>query len=105
MRIVFCSPGYSGKFGSFYYSVDKKLIHGLIRCGHSVVHFRDRDEADAAFLNIRPIGAPLANRRFRRLVEAYEPDFIVLYHADVITPASLAYVKAIVPGCRIANVD
>lgn len=105
MRVAFCSPGYSGKFLSFYYSVDKKLINGLTRCGHNVLHFRDRDEADSAFLNIRRIGAPLANRSFRRMLEAYRPELIVLHHADVITPDSLRHAKAELPGCRIVNVD
>lgn len=104
MRILVCSPGYSGKSGSFYFSSDKKLINGLIRCGHAVAHFRDRDEADAVF-NIRQLGRYRARGSFLRLVDQFEPELVLLLHADVISAETLVKLKERLPHCLVVDVD
>lgn len=105
MKIIVCSPGYQGRFGAFYYSFDKKIINGLIRAGHHVAHFPDRDIADDVFFNFREVGAWVANRRLRQLALDFRPDAIVLMHADVVSEKVLNDIRAALPGLRIANVD
>jgi hypothetical protein len=103
MKIVICSPGYSNKYQDFYYSFDKKFISGFIRLGHSVIPFSDRDFASR--FGIRPLGAPLANKKLLAICESYRPDLLVLFQAHLITNDAISTIKAMNHGCRVVNVD
>ena len=94
--------------GAFQHSVERKLSNGLIRNGHAVVNFSDRDMARAAsWLGHRKFGASGANRELRNLCRSMEPDLLLLGHADVITPATIADIKSDLPSIRVLqwNVD
>jgi hypothetical protein len=94
--------------GAFQHSVERKLSNGLIRNGHAVVNFSDRDMARAAsWLGHRKFGAGGANRELRKLCRSMEPDFLILGHADVITSAAIAEIKTDLPALRVLqwNVD
>jgi glycosyltransferase involved in cell wall biosynthesis len=94
--------------GAFQHSVERKLSNGLIRNGHAVVNFSDRDMARAgSWLGHRRFGAGAANRELRNLCRSVEPDLLLLGHADVITPATIADIKDDWPSLRVLqwNVD
>jgi hypothetical protein len=94
--------------GAFQHSVERKLSNGLIRNGHAVVNFSDRDMARAAsWLGHRKFGAGGANRELRNLCRSMEPDLLLLGHADVITPATIADIRGDLPALRVRqwNVD
>lgn len=104
MRIIICSPGYSDKFASFYYSFDKRFINGLIRLGHSVVHISDRDINRAAW-DLPVLGTRLASRQLLNVAEGYRPELILLFHADKIGDWALQQLKREHPSCPIINID
>lgn len=103
MRIVICFPGYNNKFQDFYYSLDKKFINGFIRLGHSVLPFSDRDFSSR--FGIRPLGAPLANRKLLAICHSYMPDVLILFQADIISNSTIGAIKKMSPGCQVINVD
>src|SRR5690625_1859211 len=104
MRILVCSPGYSDKFASFYYSFDKRFINGLIRLGHSVVHISDRDANRAAW-DLPKLGTWLASRQLLTVASAYRPELILLFHADKISDQALQRLKREHPAAPIINID
>lgn len=90
------------------HSVQIKLTNGLIRLGHLVLNFSDRDVARASSLfGSRKFGRRAVNRALLAFCRQHRPDILLLGHADMIEPATLAEVQQAVPGVRIAqwNVD
>lgn len=105
MRIIVCSPGYKNKFAGFYYAFDKKILNGLIRAGHNVIHFRDREESRIAHTKVLAIGKTRANLSLIEIAEHFRPEMIALFHADVVTNETLTTLRAAHPGCLVVNVD
>ena len=92
----------------FQHGVAVKLSNGLIRNGHLVLNFSDRDIARArAPLGSRRLGILPANAALLGFCRHHRPDVLLLGHADVIRPATIAQVRADLPGLRVAqwNVD
>ncbi len=94
--------------GAGFASIQYKLTNGLIRAGHNVVTFSDREVARAStpFLS-RKLGTKGANRRLLTLATDLRPDLVLLGHADTIHPETLAEIRQLLPGVRMAqwNVD
>lgn len=94
--------------GAFLHSVAPKLSRGMIRAGHQVVDFSDRDVARAGtILGARKLGGAHANRALDRLARDMRPDLLLLGHADTIAPATIAALRADLPAMRVLqwNVD
>jgi hypothetical protein len=92
----------------FQHGVAVKLSNGLIRNGHLVLNFSDRDVARArSLLGNRKLGRRPANRALLAFCRHHRPDVLLLGHADVIEAATVAAVRDAVPGLRVAqwNVD
>jgi len=104
MQIVTVGPGITYRYAKFFYATDRKIRNGLVRSGHHVTHVSDRDVASSA-LGVRPLGKGLANRKLLEVVEAVEPDLIILFQAHLITKETLSSIKAKINGCKIANFD
>jgi hypothetical protein len=94
--------------GAFQHSVSIKLSNGLIRNGHSVTNFSDRDVARAtSVLGHRRFGRAGANTALRELCRDIAPELLLLGHADTIDPATIAAIRDGLPGLRVLqwNVD
>ena len=108
MRILHVS-NFGGKAkGAFVHSVPPKLSRGLVRAGHSVFDFSDRDAARAgSWLGNRKLGLGAANRALTRMALAMRPDLLLLGHADTIRPQTLADLRRAMPAMRVLqwNVD
>jgi hypothetical protein len=104
MRVIACGPGYHGKYREFYYSFDKKIINGLIRAGHSVVPFSDR-QITRSVGGMKAIGKLAVERQLLNLAYAYSPDVILLLHADQVSNSALSAIRQQHPHCRIVNID
>ncbi|MGD1035684.1 MAG: glycosyltransferase [Roseiarcus sp.] len=107
-RIVHASNFSRKAKGAFQHAVEHKITNGLIRNGHAVSNFSDRDVARAGtLLGHRAFGARAANRAFREFCRSVAPELIVLGHADVISPATLSDLRSELPHVRILqyNVD
>jgi hypothetical protein len=88
--------------------VAPKLSRGLIRLGHQVVEFADRDVARAStLLPSRRLGVAGANRALLRLAQPMRPDLLLLGHADTIRTETIAELRRAMPAMRVLqwNVD
>lgn len=90
--------------GAGFAAVQYKLTNGLIRAGHNVVAFSDREVARASTpLLSRAAGRGGANRRLLALCRSLRPDVVLLGHADIVQPQTLADIRAVLPGVRLAQ--
>ncbi len=93
---------------AFQHGVAVKLSNGLIRNGHLVLNFSDRDVARARSLfGNRKLGRRPANAALLAFCRHHRPDVLLLGHADVIDAETVAAARDLLPGLRIAqwNVD
>ncbi len=94
---------YKNRFQSFF-NTARKLSHGLIRLGHSVYDFSDRDVSrQFGLFNSRKLGVRSANACLLDACRNVEPDLVLLGHADVIQPDTLAAIRKALPAVRIAQ--
>ncbi|MEL6375179.1 MAG: glycosyltransferase [Pseudomonadota bacterium] len=104
MRILLVGPGNNFRFGGrFFYSFVRRLANGFIRNGHFVLHFSDRDMADYA-LGMRAAGRWLANRQLLATAKEVQPDLLVLHHAHLIAPETVAAIRKAVAHVRVVNI-
>ena len=103
MRILHIAHQQLRKYGHLRVSWAQKLYFGLIRNGWLVQSFSERDVAafEAPF-GIRDLGRKKANKRLLQTVEAFEPDLIIIGHADIITNGTLEQARALRPELVIA---
>ncbi len=108
LTIVHVSSFPFGLRPAFQHGVAVKLSNGLIRNGHLVLNFSDRDIARArSIFGSRKFGVRPANAALIEFCRFHRPDVILSGHADVILPTTLARIREILPSVRIAqyNVD
>ena len=88
---------------AFQNNVERKLSNGLIRNGHQVLNFSDRDAAMAGSLlgPHRFGGRRYANDSLRDLCIAVRPAVLVLGQTDVIRPETVADIRAGLPSLRV----
>lgn len=95
--------------GAFQHSVEHKISNGLIRNGHQVVNFSDRDAARAGSLFGRNKfgGRGAANKTLRAFCRHMGPEVIFFGQADVITAQTIADIRGDLPQVRVLqwNVD
>jgi hypothetical protein len=90
------------------YNCDHKIRNGLVRAGHALYEFSDRDVArESNPFALRKLGRKAANRKFLRICETIRPGMILLGHADIVTNETLEQARALLPQVKIAyyNVD
>ena len=105
MRVLHAGNfGTRGK-GAALNSIAPKLSRGLVRAGHAVVDFDDRDAVRA--WGGRALGIVGANRALARLAHAVQPHLLLLGHADTLRPDTLAALRRSMPAMRVLqwNVD
>ena len=108
MRILHVGNFGSRAKGAFLHSVAPKISRGLVKLGHQVVDFADRDAARAGtLLGSRKFGGRQANRALARLAGDMRPELLVLGHADTIRPETVADLRRAMPAMRVLqwNVD
>ncbi len=91
--------------GAFQNNVERKLTNGLIRNGHQVIAFSDRESAMAGspFGATRAGGVGYANRALAELCLAVEPEVLILGQTDVIRPQAVAELRRRLPAMRVAQ--
>ncbi|MGQ9368842.1 glycosyltransferase family protein [Azospirillum sp. A39] len=94
---------HKGGLKTFFHTA-RKLSQGLVRLGHAVFDVSDRDLArQEALFGARKLGVVGANRRLLEICRNVEPDLVLLGHADVIRPETLAEIRRMIPAVRIAQ--
>ena len=90
-------------------SMQVKLTNGLIRAGHTVVTYSDRDLCRLMGLtgSMNFWGRKKINQHLIKFARDIRPDIIVLGHADTITTETLMEIKKALPAVKIVdwNVD
>lgn len=82
----------------------EKLDYGLIKNNHYVINYSDRDVAAfEAPLGLRDLGRGRANKHVLEMVDASEPDMIILGHCDMITPETVREMRRLQPSALIAH--
>ena len=106
MRILHVAHQQWRNYGHNRVSWAHKLYFGLIRNGHCVQAFSDRDVAafEAPF-GIRDLGKIKANRRLIQTAEAFEPDLVIVGHCDIISNQTLNTIRqrwpnVVIVGCN-----
>ena len=103
MRIIHVDNHQQRKYGHTRVSWAIKLYTGLVRAGHNVLAFSDRDVAAfEAPLRIRELGRKKTNQRLLQSVEAFEPDMLVIGHCDLIDNDTFAEIRRRNPDVVIA---
>ncbi len=89
--------------GRLFYNTGKRINNGLVRLGHSVLEFSDRD----ILSNNRKLndlsGAKYLNKKLLTVIGNYTPDLIILGHADLINIQTLKIIKQYYPEIKIAQ--
>lgn len=107
LRILHAASfGYRAK-GVFLHGVATKLSNGWTRNGHYVVNFSARDIARWQGFGARWLGARLVRKTFQEACDSFRPDVLVVGHADVLAPETLAEVRGRLPDLKVLqwNVD
>ena len=94
MRVLHVGHHQIRKYGNIRVSWTQKLFFGLIRNGHCVQPFSDRDVAAfEAPLGIRDLGGKKANQRLVQTANAFEPDVVIVGHCDIIQNETLEQIR------------
>ena len=89
--------------GRLFYNTGKRINNGLIRLGHSVLEFSDRDIV-SYYRSINDLsGAKKLNAKLIEVISNYVPNVIILGHADLIKFETLAFIKKNYPQIKIVQ--
>ena len=107
MRIIFLGNPYNRYEGlrNFFYA--ERFHNGLIRNGHSVYYYADKEDAKNTISGrlIKKHGIQKANKKFLNLVKNIRPHAIIFSHIGVITPQNISEVRSRYPDTKIAYVN
>jgi hypothetical protein len=79
-----------------------KISNGLIRNGHLVLNFSERDVARAgSIVGHSKFGRAAVNRALLAYCRQHRPDLLLLGHADMVTPATVTEIRNAVPEIRV----
>ena len=109
-RIIHCANfNFIKHNGCFLNNTANKISNGLIRNGHSVLNFPDRDvkRCFSVFGLFKQLGAYKFNQLFYDYCISSAPDGLILGHADTIWSDTLSKIKKRLPNIKILqwNVD
>ena len=89
--------------GRLFYNTGRRLNNGLIRLGHSVLEFSDRDIV-SYYRSIKDInGSKRLNLKLIEVISNYLPNLIILGHADLIKSETLIFIKKNYPQVKIVQ--
>jgi len=89
--------------GRLFYNTGKRINNGLIRLGHSVLEFSDRDIVSYHRSLNDLDGSKKLNSKLLEVISNYIPDLVILGHADLIKIETLEYIKKIYPNIKFAQ--
>ena len=89
--------------GRLFFNTGRRINNGLIRLGHSVLGFSDRD-IQKYYKSLRDIkGSKTLNEKLRKTCYNYKPDLIILGHADLISSDQIGELKDDYPDTRFSQ--
>ncbi len=79
--------------GRLHYNTGKRINNGLIRHGHNILNISDRDIISNSRNITDPKGSIALNRKIISSFNNFNPDIILMGHADNIETDTLDYIK------------
>ena len=106
MKILFIGNANFKHAGNSHFSYNTRIRNGLIRNGHYLYYFSDRDEVNTSSpLGIRMIGQRRANKKLLKVADYLQPDAIIMAHVNLIDAETLRIIKRRFPEVRIGRVN
>lgn len=100
--ILHCANFSNFKNGEVYYSMDRKISHGLIKNGHLVYDFSYRDIAKAQrFLGFKKKSIQKMNNDLVNTCKNLKPNILLLGKCELITEKTLSKIKKNSPNIKI----
>ena len=89
--------------GRLFFNSGRRINNGLIRMGHSVLEFSDRD-IQKHYKSLHDFdGSKKLNEKLIVTCYNFKPDLIILGHADSIYPETLQHIKKNYPNLKVAQ--
>ena len=79
--------------GRLHYNTGKRINNGFIRLGHNVLSISDRDIISNYKSLVDPYGRKILNNKIIESCKNFNPDIIVIGHADNISTETFDYLK------------
>ena len=103
MRILHITNFNERLDGRLFFNTGRRINNGLIRLGHSVLGFSDRD-IQKYYKSIGDLkGSRNLNEKLRKTCYNYKPDLIILGHADLISAEQIGELKDDYPNVRFSQ--
>ena len=103
LRIVHVTNFNERHDGRLYFNTGRRINNGLVRLGHSVLEFSDRD-IQKYYKNYKDLsGTKKLNSKLVNTCYNFRPDMIILGHADSVFPQTLRDLKKNYPRLKIAQ--
>ena len=101
MHITNFADRHNGRL--YFVSIGQKLSRGFVRSGHSVLNFSDRDmmRIGRSFFDL--FGRSSLNKKIVSTVKNYNPDLLLIGHADLIYGSTLEQLKSFNKNLKIAQ--
>ncbi|MDA3052772.1 glycosyltransferase [Campylobacter sp. JMF_01 NE2] len=103
LKIVHCSIFNEFNDGNFFYGVDRRVSHGLVRNGHFVYDFSYRDwERHLRFAKIKNTGLSKMNKKLIKICKNINADLLLIGKGEKIATSTLKEIKKALPNLKIA---
>ena len=89
--------------GRLFFNTGRRINNGLIRLGHSILEFSDRD-IQKYYKNYKDIsGSKNLNNKLKKTCYNFKPDLILFGHADLVSPETLGELKDDYPNLKMSQ--
>ncbi len=104
LKIVHCGIFNESLDGGRFYSIERKISHGLHQNGHLVYDFSYRDIARSERIwGLKNLSIKKMNERLITLCNTLRPDILLLAKSEQIAPNTLKIIKSALPNIKIAQ--
>jgi glycosyltransferase involved in cell wall biosynthesis len=108
MNVLYVGNAQGFQNSDRFYLLPQKLINGMIRIGHNVYIYNDRDYSrySNVFRSSR-FGVNAANNKLLNICKNFQPKLVILAHCEMIKNETLYEIRKICSGVKIVyrNVD
>ncbi len=89
--------------GRLFFNTGRRINNGLIRLGHSILEFSDRD-IQKYYKNYSDFsGSKNLNNKLKKTCYNFKPDLILFGHADLVSPQTLSELKDDYPNLKMSQ--
>ncbi len=90
-------------FGRLQYNTGVRINNGLIKKGHNVLSLSDRDLTSYAKSLVDPFGETYLNNLISKSIDNFQPDLLLMGHADKVNNEVLYNAKKKYPDLKISQ--